>query len=132
MGIAGITGCISSEYQEDFKLKIVREYESGQYSVSELGIIYDIASQNIYEWIYKYSNYNKKSIQVVEMKDSQADKLKRMEARIKELERAVGQKQMNIDYLEKMIELAKEHYDIDIKKNSNTLHSGGSKTTKKI
>ncbi len=119
-------------FSEDFKLKIVREYESGQYSVSELGIIYDIASQNIYEWIYKYSNYNKKSIQVVEMKDSQADKLKRMEARIKELERAVGQKQMNIDYLEKMIELAKEHYDIDIKKNSNTLHSGGSKTTKKI
>lgn len=103
-------------FSEDFKLKIVREYESGQYSVSELGIIYDIASQNIYEWIYKYSNYNKKSIQVVEMKDSQADKLKRMEARIKELERAVGQKQMNIDYLEKMIELAKEHYDIDIKK----------------
>ena len=119
-------------FSEDFKLKIVREYESGQYSVSELGIIYDIASQNIYEWIYKYSNYNKKSIQVVEMKDSQADKLKRMEARIKELERAVGQKQMNIDYLEKMIELAKEHYDIDIKKNSPTLHSGGSKTTKKI
>ena len=119
-------------FSEDFKLKIVREYESGQYSVSELGIIYDIASQNIYEWIYKYSNYNKKSIQVVEMKDSQAYKLKRMEARIKELERAVGQKQMNIDYLEKMIELAKEHYDIDIKKNSNTLHSGGSKTTKKI
>lgn len=119
-------------FSEDFKLKIVREYESGEYSVSELGIIYDIASQNIYEWIYKYSNYNKKSIQVVEMKDSQADKLKRMEARIKELERAVGQKQMNIDYLEKMIELAKEHYDIDIKKNSNTLHSGGSKTTKKI
>ena len=119
-------------FSEDFKLKIVREYESGKYSVSELGIIYDIASQNIYEWIYKYSNYNKKSIQVVEMKDSQADKLKRMEARIKELERAVGQKQMNIDYLEKMIELAKEHYDIDIKKNSNTLHSGGSKTTKKI
>lgn len=119
-------------FSEDFKLKIVREYESGQYSVSELGIIYDIASQNIYEWIYKYSNYNKKSIQVVEMKDSQADKLKRMEARIKELERAVGQKQMNIDYLEKMIELAKEHYDIDIKKNSNTLQSGGSKTTKKI
>ena len=121
--------CISAQRSV---CKIVREYESGQYSVSELGIIYDIASQNIYEWIYKYSNYNKKSIQVVEMKDSQADKLKRMEARIKQLERAVGQKQMNIDYLEKMIELAKEHYDIDIKKNSNNLHYGGSKTTDKI
>ena len=54
-----------------------------------------------------------------------------MEARIKELERAVGQKQMNIDFLEKMIELAKEEFNIDIKKNSNTPQSGGSKKTGK-
>jgi predicted RNase H-like nuclease (RuvC/YqgF family) len=93
--------------------------------------IYDISYQTIYNWIYKYSKYNKQSIQVVEMKDSQAHKITQMEARIKELEQAVGQKQMNIDYLEKMIELAKEHYDIDIKKNSSTIHYGGSKSIKK-
>ena len=97
----------------------------------EIAKIYDIYLQTIYGWIYKYSRYNKQSIQVVEMKDSQAHKMKRMETRIKELEQAVGQKQMNIDYLEKMIDLAKEHYDIDIKKNSNTLHYGGSKNIKK-
>lgn len=117
-------------FSEDFKLKIVQEYESGKYSVYEMEKIYDIANQSIYSWIYKYSGYNKKSIQVVEMKDSQAQKIKKMEARIKELEQAVGQKQMNIDYLEKMIDLAKEHYDIDIKKNSNTLQSGGFRTIK--
>ena len=38
---------------------------------------------------------------------------------------------MNIDYLEKMIDLAKEHYDMDIKKNSKIQRSGGSKKTKK-
>src|SRR5690554_2061179 len=103
-------------FSEDFKLKIVKEYESGEFSVVEMTKIYDISYQTIYNWIYKYSKYNKQSIQVVEMKDSQAHKIKEMEARIKELERAVGQKQMNIDYLEKMIDLAKEHYDIDIKK----------------
>lgn len=94
-------------YSEDFKLKIVKEYESGKHSVYEMEKIYDISNVSIYKWIYKYSKYNKKSIQVVEMKNSQANKIKRMEARIKELEQAVGQKQMNIDYLEKMIELAK-------------------------
>lgn len=119
------------KFSEDFKLKIVKEYESGEFSVVEMTKIYDISYQTIYNWIYKYSKYNKQSIQVVEMKDSQAHKIKEMEARIKELERAVGQKQMNIDYLEKMIDLAKEHYDIDIKKNSNTLHYGGSKNIKK-
>ena len=120
------------KFSEDFKLKIVKGYESGEFSVVEMTKIYDISYQTIYNWIYKYSKYNKKSIQVVEMKDSQAHKMKQMEARIKELEQAVGQKQMNIDYLEKMIELAKENYDIDIKKNSNTLHYGGSKSIKKV
>ncbi|MBZ9788396.1 hypothetical protein LB456_13080 [Psychroflexus sp. CAK57W] len=59
------------------------------------------------------------------------NKVKEMQSRIADLERALGQKQMNIDYLEKMIELAKQDYDIDIKKNSNTPQFGGSKTTKK-
>ncbi len=121
----------SRRFSEDFKLKIVKEYESGQSTVNEMEGLYDIAPQVIYRWIYKYSRYNKKSIQVVEMKNSQAEKLKQMEARIKELERAVGQKQMNIDYLEKMIELAGEHYDIDIKKNSDIQPSGGSGNIKK-
>lgn len=118
-------------FSEDFKLKVVHEYERGQFSVVDLGKIYDISRTLIYNWIYKYSEYNKKGIQVVEMKDSQAERIRQMEARIKELERAVGQKQIKIDYLEKMIDLAKEYYNIDIKKNSNTRLSGGSKTTEK-
>jgi transposase-like protein len=118
-------------YSEDFKLKIVKFYESGKHTVRELENIYDISNPTIYKWIYKYSTYNKKSIKVVELKDSQMHKLKELQNRIAELEQALGQKQMNIDYLEKMIELAKEHYDIDIKKNSNTPQSGGFKTTKK-
>ena len=118
-------------YSEDFRLKIVKFYESGKHTVRELEKIYDISNPTIYKWIYKYSTYNKKSIKVVELKDSQMHKLKELQSRIAELERALGQKQMNIDYLEKMIELAKEQYDIDIKKNSNTPQSGGSKTTKK-
>lgn len=118
-------------FSEDFKLKLVKEYEQGFRSVPELEKFYDVGNASIYSWIYKYSTYNKKSIQVVEMKDSQLLKLKQMEARIIELERAVGQKQMNIDYLEKMIDLAKEEFDIDIKKNSDTPPSGGFKSTGK-
>lgn len=118
-------------YSEDFKLRIVKLYESGKHSVYELEKIYDISNQSIYNWIYKYSKYNKKSVKVVEFKDSQMSKINEMQACIDKLEQALGQKQMNIDYLEKMIELAKQEYDIDIKKNLNTPQSGGSKTTKK-
>lgn len=119
------------KFSEDFKLRIVKEYESGRHSVCELEKLYDISNQTVYNWIYKHSKYNKKSIKVVELKDSQMNKIKQMEAHIAELERALGQKQMNIDFLEKMIDLAKEEYNIDIKKNSNTPQSGGSRTTGK-
>ena len=118
-------------FSEDFKLRIVELYESGQGSVSELEKEYGLSGAVIYRWIYKYSNYNKKSIQVVEMKDSQQSKIKELERKVKELEQAVGRKQMNIDYLEKMIDLAKEHYEIDIKKNFGTPPSGGSNPTEK-
>lgn len=116
-------------FSEEFKLKAVKSYESGQRTVLELAREYNLSPQSIYTWIYAHSQYNKKSLQVVEMKNSQQHKIKELEQKIKELEQAVGRKQINIDYLEKMIDLAKEQFQIDIKKNFDTPHSGGSKKT---
>lgn len=117
-------------YSEDFKLRVVRSFETGGRTVLELVDEYGVHEVTIYNWIYKYSEYNKKSVQIVEMKDSQQEKIRELQKKVKELEQAVGRKQISIDYLEKMIELAKEHYNIDIKKNSDTPHSGGSRKTK--
>lgn len=119
------------EFSEEFKRKIVDDFEKGVLSVPQMERHYGISNRSIYKWIYKYSTYNEKNIRIVEMKDSQTHKLKALEEKVKELEQAVGQKQIKIDYLEKMIDLAKETYSIDIKKNSNTPPSGGSKTTGK-
>ena len=44
------------------------------------------------------------------MADSSKKRLKELSQRIGELDRIVGQKQLNIDFLEKMIELAKDEY----------------------
>ncbi len=119
-------------FSEEFKKARIKEYESGKFTVKEIGRLFGIQMPVIYRWIYKYSAYNKKSVKVVEMNESSTKKLKDFELRIKELEQIVGQKQLKIDYLEKMIELAKEEFDIDIKKNSDTLQSGGfSKTSTK-
>jgi hypothetical protein len=65
------------------------------------------------------------------MADSSKQKLKELQKRISELERIVGQKQLNIDFLEKMIEIAKNEYGIDIKKNFDTPPSTGSEKTSK-
>ncbi|GET22370.1 transposase [Prolixibacter denitrificans] len=118
-------------FSDDFKRSVVRDYEKGYATVSELGREYGIQRAVVYRWIYKYSNYNKKSSVIVEMKESSTKKIKELEAKIKELERIVGTKQINIDYLEKMIEIAKTELDIDIKKNFSTPQSNGSGKTKK-
>lgn len=116
-------------FSDQFKQARVKEYESGEYSVVELSRMFSIQSAVLYRWIYKYSTYNKRSSLIVEMKDSATKRLKDYEARIAELERALGQKQLNIDYLETMIELAKTELDIDLKKNFNTRPLTGSHRT---
>lgn len=117
-------------YSTDFKKAIVKDYESGQYSILQLARLHKIPHQLIYNWVYKFSIFSEKSYRIIEMKESTTKKLKELKAKVKELERMVGQKQIKIDYLEKMIEIAKEEYDIDIKKNSSTPPSAGSEHKK--
>ena len=129
MGTKQVTINSRRIFSEEFKKARIKEYESGKFTVHELSRLFEVHPTVLYRWIYKYSIYNKKSIKVVEMSESGVKKLKELEQRLKELEQIVGQKQLKIDYLEKMIELAKEEFDIDIKKNSDTLQSGGFRKT---
>jgi transposase-like protein len=120
----------SRRYSEEYKRKIVKDFERGTFSVLELSRLHHIHFQTIYTWINKYSA-QKGIVEIIEMKQSSTQKLKDLETRIKELERAVGQKQLYIDYLEKMMELAKEDLGVDIKKNFGTPPSSGSEKTGK-
>lgn len=117
-------------FSEEFKKEIVSLFEKGQFSVVQLCRLHSISTTSIYQWIYRYSALNEKGYRVVEHKSSNMNKVKELEKRIKELEQAVGQKQIKIDYLEKMIDLAKDELQIDIKKNYNTPQSTGSGKTK--
>ena len=119
------------KYSEEFKKRIVADFESGKYSVPQLERLHGVGNPTIYRWIYKFSTFNEKGFRIVEMKDSSSKKMKDLEARVKELESVVGRKQIMIDYLEKMMEIAKEELDIDIKKNFGTPQSTGSGKTKK-
>lgn len=119
-------------YTEAFKKSIVASYEKGEYSVYELSRLHGIHNASIYSWIYKYSTFNEKGYRVIEHNMSNSKKIKELEDKIKALEQAVGQKQIMIDYLETMMDVAKEELNIDIKKNFDTPQSGKSgKTGKK-
>lgn len=117
-------------YSEEFKREIVSIFERGELSVVQIEKLYGVANPTIYKWIYKFSTFNEKGFRVIEMKESSSTKLKALELKIKELEQAVGQKQIKIDYLEKMIDIAKDELKIDIKKNYNTPQSTGSEKIK--
>jgi transposase-like protein len=116
-------------FAEEFKRQLVKEFESGTYSVLELSKLHKIHFQTVYNWIYKYSTVNKSGYRVVELTESSDMKVKDLQKRIEELERIVGQKQIKIEYLEKLIELSSDEFQIDIKKNSNTPQSGGFEKT---
>ena len=118
-------------FSEDFKKKRVRELEKNLVSIADICKTYHVSRTSVYRWIYKYSSMAKKGVkQVVEAK-SDTKKIQSLEERIKELERALGQKQMLIDIKDKMIEIAEETYDIDIKKKLASKASSGSSTTGK-
>lgn len=118
-------------YSDEFKREIVIIFESGQLSVPQIEKLYGVSAVSVYKWIYKFSTFNEKGFRVVEMKQSSIEKLKELERKVKELEQIVGQKQIKIDYLEKMIDIAKDDLKIDIKKNYNTPQSTGSENIKK-
>ena len=118
-------------YSEAFKKSIVSSFEGGKYSVCQMERLYGVANGTIYHWIYKYSTFNQSGMRVVELKKSDMNKVKMLEQRVKELEQMVGQKQVKIEYLEKMIDLAKSELQVDIKKNFSTPQSTGSGATGK-
>ena len=115
-------------YAETFKKKLVLEFETGQFSVYQLAQLHNLSPQSIYNWIYKYSRLNQKGIRVVEYGDSSEEKLRQLNRQVNELQRLLGQKQVEIEFLDKLIELAGEELGMDLKKTFSTPPSGGSKT----
>jgi transposase len=118
-------------FSEDFKKRKIRELERNMTSVSDISKTYSVSRSAVYKWIYKYSTMAKKQVkQVVEAK-SDTQKIKALEERIKELERIVGQKQLLLEFKDKMIEIAEATYNVDIKKKVGSKLSSGTTSTGK-
>jgi len=119
-------------FSEAFKVKKVREIEQNLSTVLEISREYCVSSNAIYKWVYKYSSMRKKGIkQVIEAK-SDTRKIAQLKEQVKEIQRVVGEKQIMIEFLEKVIELAENEYGVDIKKKfSSSLSNGSGRTGKR-
>lgn len=110
---------VSRYFSESLKRKIVSELEKHLVSVSDVCKEYQVSHTSVYKWIYKYSAMRKKSIKMVVESDSDVIKIKVMREHIAELERLLGQKQFEIDFLNKQMELVSEQYNVDLKKKAS-------------
>jgi transposase len=113
-------------YSEDYQRWMVNQVEQGNHSILELARAHSINAGSIYKWLYKYSSSLKKKDLLVKQKDSEQEKRKALEKRIAELERVIGKKQMEIDFLEKMVEIGSKELWVDLKKNFSTKPYSGS------
>ena len=112
-------------FSESFKQAKVVEIEKKLVSVSALAREYELSRNSIYKWIDKYSMMKKKGIRQVIETESDTKKLMALREKVKELERIVGQKQILIDFKDKMIEIAEQQYGVDIKKKFGSSPSSG-------
>ena len=110
-------------FSESFRQKKVKEIELGESTVLEISKTYQVSRTSIYRWIHKYSTILGKQERVVVERQSDTRKIEQLKKRIAELEQTVGQKQIALEFYEKMIELAEQKYGIDIKKKGGSKRS---------
>jgi transposase-like protein len=102
-------------FSEEFRKLKVKELTAGRITVKEMCSLYGISRTTVYNWLYLYTQTEKGVRTVVQM-ESEATKTKILQQRVAELERIVGQKQLEIDYLKDCFEVATEELGYDIKK----------------
>jgi transposase len=103
-------------FSESFKIKKVREIETGVTKISELCKAYEVSGTAVYRWINKYGIMKDKKERLVIESESDTQELLSLKKKIAELERTIGQKQLLLDFKDKMIDIAEDMYGVDIKK----------------
>lgn len=115
--IQSVEARMHRRFSETFKTEKVREVEVGLVRVIDLCKTYEISSMTVYRWLDKYgSKREKKQERMIVETLSDTKQLMDLKKRVAELERLVGQKQIQIEFQEKMIDLAEDFYQVDIKK----------------
>ena len=110
-------------YSEVFKRKVVSEIERGIFTKVGAAAHYGIAGNStIYRWYKKYGDVSltksgkHESSRKQSRRDVAPSKEHKQAERINQLEMALVDAQLHIQTLRKAIEIAEEHFDIQIEK----------------
>lgn len=112
-------------FSEEFKKAKVKELVEKRVTILQLCRLYEVSRTAVYNWLYKYSPHYQRSCNLVVQMESEEYKTLQLLQRLAELERVVGQKQLEIDFLNKLLEVGSEEMGFDLKKNFSTRLSNG-------
>ena len=110
---------------------MVKDIESGKATIAQVCREFSVSDVSVYNWLNKYSKFHKQGAAIIVELKSEAYRSKELEKKIKDLEAALGRKQLEVEFLNKLIETASDDLGIDIKKKHYTRQSTGSGSTQK-
>jgi len=108
----------------ELKKKLVKEIELKRLKPRDVVNLYKVTEASVYRWISEYSSIPRGTKMVVES-ESQESRTDKLFVRIAELERTIGQKQMEIDFLNKVVNICSDELGYDIKKKCTTTRLNG-------
>jgi transposase-like protein len=107
-------------FSEELKQKLVREIEQKKTTIAQISRQYEVRENTVSMWLKKYGMDKNQKVRTIVECESDTVKMLNYQKKIAELEQLVGQKQVVIEFQNKMIELAEQEYKIDIKKRLET------------
>lgn len=110
-------GITRRTFSRSLKESIVKDIESKKMSVQDVVTLYAVSSTSVYKWLAKYSTTYQVGVRMVVEHESEASKTRQLLADKVELQRALGEKQMELDLLQKLVAVASEKLNVDIKKS---------------
>lgn len=116
-------------FSEELKKKIVKDLISKRTTIGSVVSEHQVSGNTVYRWLYKYSPQHERRCTLVVQMESEELKSSELRKRIAELERIVGQKQLEIDFLNKLLEIGSSELGFDLKKSFNPPLSNGTGST---
>lgn len=103
-------------FSEAFKREKVRQIEEKQITVIQLSRLYNVSRAGIYYWINRYGIMKENKERIVIEKESEGHKTMQLLKKVENLERLLGQKEVEISYLDKVIKIGSDLLGEDLKK----------------
>ena len=116
-------------FSETLKKQIVKDLVNKRMTLSQVVVEHQVSRTSVYRWLYKHSPVHAQKCTLVVQMTSEEQRKHELQHRVAELERIVGQKQLEIDFLNKLLEVGSSEMGFDLKKSFSSPPSNGTGVT---